>query len=75
MTHLMFSLKLVVVFQSLCLSHVQLEPYSEPPLGDLMETLRFCPLKMKLLNGFALLDLEIKKAKPFDYPFTANPII
>ena len=34
----------------------------QPPLGDLMEILRFCSLKTKLLNGFASLDLEIKKA-------------
>ena len=52
----------VVVIQSLCLSHVQLEPYSESPLGDLTKSLRFCKLMTKLLNGFALLDLEIKKA-------------
>ena len=56
------SLRPVMFFQSPCLSHVQSEPYSEPPLGDLMEILRFCSLKTKLLNGFALLDLEIKKA-------------
>ena len=56
------SLRLVMFFQSPCLSHVQSEPYSVPPLGDLMEILRFCSLKMKLLNGFALLDLEIKNA-------------
>ena len=62
-------LRLVMFFQSPCLSHVQFElshvqfePYSEPPLGDLIEILRFCSLKTKLLNGFALLDLEIKKA-------------
>ena len=56
------SLRLVMFFQSPCLSHVQSEPYSKPHLGDLMEILRFCSLKTKLLNGFALLDLEIKKA-------------
>ena len=69
------SLRPVVFFQSPCLSHVQSEPYSEPPLGDLMEILRFCSLKTKLLNGFALLDLEIKKAWPFDLLFTTNPIV
>ena len=68
-------LRLVMFFQSPCLSHVQFEPYSEPPLGDLMGILRFCSLKTKLLNGFALLDLEIKKAQPFDLLFTANPIV
>ena len=51
-----------MVIQSLCLSHVQPEPYNELPLGDLTESLRFCKLMTKLLNGFALLDLEIKKA-------------
>ena len=56
------SLRPVVFFQSLCLSHFQFEPYNKPPLDDLMEILRFCSLKTKLLNGFALLDLEIKKA-------------
>ena len=56
------SLRPIMFFQSLCLFHVQSEPYSEPHLGDLMEILRFCSLKMKLLNGFALLDLEIKKS-------------
>ena len=51
-----------MVFQSPCLSHVQFVPYSVPPLGDLMEILRFCSLKTTLLNGFVLLDLEIQKA-------------
>ena len=56
------SLRPVVFFQSLWLSLVKSEPYNNLPLGDLMEILRFCSLKTKLLNGFALLDLEIKKA-------------
>ena len=55
-------LRPVMIFQSLCLSHVQPEPYNELPLGDLTESLRFCKLMTKLLNGFALLDFEIKKA-------------
>ena len=55
-------LRLIMVFQSPCLSHVQFMPYNVPPLGDLMKILRFCSLKIRLLNGSALLDLEVKKA-------------
>ena len=40
-----------MVFHSPCLSHVQFVLYSEPPLGDLMEILRFYSLNTKLING------------------------
>ena len=53
-----------MVFHSPCLSHVQFVLYSEPPLGDLMEILRFYSLNTKLINGSG-----IKEGFTFWLPF------